>query len=79
MEYIIAKKNENSRKLKEYERLKKKEDESNLDKATAETNQKVEQFLKGENSIISKTSSPFKAGKWLKICTFLIIKNILNA
>ncbi|EFA00996.1 nitric oxide synthase-interacting protein homolog [Tribolium castaneum] len=61
LEYIIAKKNENSRKLKEYERLKKKEDEENLDKATAETNQKVEQFLKGENSIISKPKSYFKS------------------
>ncbi|XP_044272662.1 nitric oxide synthase-interacting protein homolog isoform X2 [Tribolium madens] len=59
LEYIIAKKNENSRKLKEYERLKRKEDEISLDKATAETNQKVERFLKGENSIISKPTSHF--------------------
>lgn len=57
LEYIIAKKNENSRKLKEYERLKRKEDDLNLDKAAAETSRKVDEFLKGENSIVSKGKS----------------------
>jgi nitric oxide synthase-interacting protein len=56
LKYIIAKKNENSHKLKEYERLKKKEADVNFKKAVAETSKKVDQFLKGENSIVSKSS-----------------------
>lgn len=61
LEYIIAKKNENSRKLKEYERLKKEDKESDLNRLTAETDKKVSQFLKGENTIVSKRIDGFKS------------------
>lgn len=59
MQYIITKKNEYSRKLKEYERLKKNEDEALLDKANAESDKKVKHFLKAENNIVSKPIDGF--------------------
>ncbi|RZC10197.1 nitric oxide synthase-interacting protein -like, partial [Asbolus verrucosus] len=58
LQYIITKKNENSRKLKEYERLKKQEDDDNLDKAIAVTNKKINQFLKYESNIVGESSHP---------------------
>lgn len=63
MEYIISKKNEYSRKLKEYEKLKKKEDEENAVKAASEVEKKVTSFLKEENNIVSKPIGGFKPGQ----------------
>ncbi|XP_018570126.1 nitric oxide synthase-interacting protein homolog [Anoplophora glabripennis] len=60
LEYIISKKNEYSRKLKEYEKLKKKEDEENAVKVASEVEKKVTSFLKEENNIVSKPIGGFK-------------------
>lgn len=54
LEYIIRKKNEFNRKLKEFDRLKKKESEEKTRKAAEEVDAKVSQFLKTENNIVSK-------------------------
>lgn len=61
MQYIITKKNEYSRKLKEYERLKKNEEEELLDKTNAETSTKIKNFLESENNIVSKPIDGFKS------------------
>jgi len=61
LEYIIAKKNEYSRKLKEYERLKKKEADELVNKKAEESEKKVQTFLKNENNIISKPIDGFKS------------------
>lgn len=62
LQYIITKKNEHSRKLKEYARLKKKEEEENQVKLNTETNIKVSSFLSAENNIVSKPINGFKPG-----------------
>lgn len=61
LEYIISKKNEHSRKLKEYERLKKKDEEELAVKEATETEKKVQTFLKNENNIVSKPIDGFKS------------------
>lgn len=61
LEYIIAKKNEYSRKLKLYEKLKKKEDEDLALVAANEVETKVKNFLKNENNIVSKPLDGFKS------------------
>lgn len=58
LQYIITKKNEYHRKLKEYERLKKSDEEELLEKASEDTNEKIKNFLKAENNIVS---NPIKA------------------
>jgi len=60
LQYIITKKNEYSRKLKQYDKLKKQEDEELQEKTIAEDNKKVTNFLKGENNIVSKPIDGFK-------------------
>lgn len=45
--------------MKEYERLKKVEQNKELEKTSAETATKVTQFLKVENDIVSKPLQPF--------------------
>lgn len=59
LQYIITKKNEYHRKLKEYERLKKNEEEELLEKASEETDEKIKNFLKAENNIVSKPVNAF--------------------
>ncbi|CAB3376341.1 nitric oxide synthase-interacting protein homolog [Cloeon dipterum] len=60
--YIIAKKNEYSRKLKEYERQKKKE-QSELDAvAEAEKQSKLNKFLKTEKNIVTEPVKAFVSG-----------------
>ncbi|XP_050301613.1 nitric oxide synthase-interacting protein homolog [Anthonomus grandis grandis] len=61
LEYIIAKKNEYSKQLKQYEKMKKKEDEEINNKKTSELEKKVESFLKNENNIVSKPLDGFKS------------------
>lgn len=61
LEYIIAKKNEYSRKLKQYEKLKKKEEEDLALVAAGEVETKVKNFLKNENNIVSKPLDGFKS------------------
>lgn len=73
MEYVIAKKNEYSRKLKEYERLKKKEEEETLEKSASEMNKKIKNFLNSENNIVSK---PFSSGTTNEPSTSASISNM---
>lgn len=60
LEYIISKKNEYSRKLKEYDRLKKKEDEELANKKASEIEAQVQKFVKSESNIVSKPIDGFK-------------------
>lgn len=63
LQYIITKKNEYHRKLKEYERLKKNEEEELLEKASEDTNEKIKNFLKAENNIVSNPVKAFAASE----------------
>lgn len=45
--------------MKEYERLKKSEEEELLEKASEETDEKIRNFLKAENNIVSKPVKAF--------------------
>ncbi|KAK4877540.1 hypothetical protein RN001_010046 [Aquatica leii] len=60
LQYIITKKTEYNRKLKQYEKLKNDEKEEIQAKFTAETNKRICNFLKGENNIVSKPIDGFK-------------------
>lgn len=55
-EYVITKKNEYSRALKEFERLKKKEDKELAELAALEEANKVEKFVKAESNITVKST-----------------------
>ncbi|KRT81329.1 hypothetical protein AMK59_5399, partial [Oryctes borbonicus] len=63
LQYIITKKNEYSRRLKEYEKLKKQDTEETLQKIAAENNKKLADFLKSENNIVTKPINGFKSGQ----------------
>ncbi|GJQ70690.1 hypothetical protein Trydic_g625 [Trypoxylus dichotomus] len=63
LQYIITKKNEYSRKLKEYEKLKKQDTEEMLQKIATENNKKLADFLKSENNIVTKPVNGFKSGQ----------------
>lgn len=60
LQYIITKKTEYNRKLKQYEKLKKQEEEEIQAKFTEQDNKKINTFLKGENNIVSKPIDGFK-------------------
>ncbi|CAG9821786.1 unnamed protein product [Phaedon cochleariae] len=60
LEYVIKKKNEYNRKLKEYERMKTKEIEDDAQKEANEVEEKVSKFLNTENNIVSKPMDGFK-------------------
>lgn len=62
LQYVITKKNEYSRKLKEYDRLKKKEDDEVEAKVLQETGKKVDSFIKRETNIVSKPTDKGEAG-----------------
>ncbi|CAH1112556.1 unnamed protein product [Psylliodes chrysocephalus] len=55
LEYILKKKNDYTRKLKEYEKLKKLEEEKDAQKEAQEVDKKISSFLKDENNIVSKS------------------------
>lgn len=59
LQYIITKKNEYSRKLKAYEKAKKKEDDDEILKATTNTERKIKSFVNSENNIVSKPLNGF--------------------
>ncbi|CAG9772748.1 unnamed protein product [Ceutorhynchus assimilis] len=61
LEYIIAKKNEYSRNLKDYEKLKKKEANDEAAKKATEYEKKVTQFIKNETNIASTKIDGFKS------------------
>lgn len=75
LQYIITKKNEYHRKLKEYERLKKSEEEELLEKASEDTNERIKNFLKAENNIVS---TPIKAFVSNEPSTSTSISNMAN-
>ncbi|CAG9855628.1 unnamed protein product [Phyllotreta striolata] len=55
LEYILKKKSEYARKLKEYEKLSKLEEEKQTQKHTQETEEKISAFHNNENNIVSKS------------------------
>lgn len=61
-QYIITKKNEFSRKLKEYDRLKKKENDEAEAMIMEETGKKVQSFIRRETNIVSKQNDAAEAG-----------------
>lgn len=61
LEYIITKKNEICRKLKEYEKQKKKEEAELAELAAAEKESKLNNFLKTEKNIVSTPVNAFKS------------------
>ncbi|KAI5730330.1 hypothetical protein M8J76_012496 [Diaphorina citri] len=63
LEYYITKKNEASRKLKEFEKQKKKDDDQLTELANAEKQSKVNSFLKSERNIYSTSASPAGSSK----------------
>lgn len=63
LEYIIAKKVEYSKKLKQFEKLKKKEQDDAANKIAGDMEKRVTTFLKNENNIVSKPLDGFKAGE----------------
>lgn len=64
LQYIITKKNEYSRKLKEFEKLKKKEGEELQTKHIVEGDRRVSKFVVAENNIVSKPIDGFKPGEY---------------
>ncbi|XP_014239412.1 nitric oxide synthase-interacting protein homolog [Cimex lectularius] len=63
LQYIISKKNEISRKMKEYEKQKKKEETELAELADAEWQSKVENFLKTEKNIVSSSHTSLSKDK----------------
>lgn len=72
LEYIIKKKNEYSRQLKEYERLKKCEEDENALEVSKIFDNKVKTFLKTENNIVSKFTANNSAGNQIYLNTFTL-------
>ncbi|BES99900.1 Nitric oxide synthase interacting protein [Nesidiocoris tenuis] len=56
LQYIITKKNENSRKLKEFEKQKKKEEDELAELAEAERQTRISNFQKTESNIMSSSA-----------------------
>lgn len=56
LQYIITKKNEYTRKLKEYERQSKKEEDELAEIAAAEKQANLEKFMNDEKNISSKST-----------------------
>lgn len=57
LEYILTKKREYSRKLKEYEKQKQKKEEQSQEQTVNEELKKLQNFLKGEKTIVSNGSN----------------------
>jgi len=55
LEYILTKKREYARQLKEYEKQKQKDEEESQEKTANEELQKLQTFLKGERNIVSQS------------------------
>lgn len=60
MQYIITKKNEYSRKLKEYERQKRMEDSEVAENNAAEEQKKLQKFINTEHNIVGSLLSKSK-------------------
>lgn len=63
LEYIVIKKNEISRKHKEYEKQRRKEEVELAQLAAAEKQSKLNNFLSTEKNIVSAPVNAFKSGK----------------
>jgi nitric oxide synthase-interacting protein len=70
LEYIITKKNEGSRKMKEFEKQKRTETEELAALAQAERNDQVKKFVKQESNIILPSSLNQKSRHWLSCHVF---------
>ncbi|XP_076170132.1 nitric oxide synthase-interacting protein homolog [Ptiloglossa arizonensis] len=57
LEYVLTKKKEYIRKLKEYEKQKQQQEEKFREKTANEELQKLQKFLKGEKNIVSRSQS----------------------
>ena len=57
LEYVLTKKKEYARKLKEYEKQKQQEQEQSNEKTANEELQKLQKFLKGEKNIVSRSQT----------------------
>ncbi|XP_017889710.1 nitric oxide synthase-interacting protein homolog [Ceratina calcarata] len=57
LEYVLTKKKEYARKLKEYEKQKQQEQEQSNEKTANEELQKLQNFLKGEKTIVSRSQT----------------------
>ncbi|CAD1472401.1 unnamed protein product, partial [Heterotrigona itama] len=55
LEYVLTKKKEYGRKLKEYEKQKQQEQEQSNERSANEELQKLQKFLKGEKNIVSRS------------------------
>ncbi|KAK9299236.1 hypothetical protein QLX08_007683 [Tetragonisca angustula] len=55
LEYVLTKKKEYARKLKEYEKQKQQEQEQSNEKSANEELQKLQKFLRGEKNIVSRS------------------------
>lgn len=60
LEYVLTKKKEYARKLKEYEKQKQQEEEQSNEKSANEELQKLQNFLKGEKNIVSRSQTVAK-------------------
>ncbi|XP_003691086.1 nitric oxide synthase-interacting protein homolog [Apis florea] len=60
LEYVLTKKKEYARKLKEYEKQKQQEEEQSNEKSANEELQKLQNFLKGEKNIVSRSQTVTK-------------------
>jgi len=63
LQYIITKKNENSRKMKEYEKQKKKEETDVADIVAAEKADHVSKFVKQESDITVRSTFDIKSNR----------------
>lgn len=61
LQYIITKKNEYSRKLKEYERQKRMEDSEIAETNAAEEQKKLQKFINTEHNIVGSVLSKYDA------------------
>lgn len=57
LEYVLTKKKEYARKMKEYEKQKQREEEQSNEKTANEELQKLQNFLKGEKTIVSRSQT----------------------
>lgn len=62
LEYVLTKKREYARKLKEYEKQKQQEEEQSNEKTANEELQKLQNFLKAEKNIVSRSKNATDGG-----------------
>lgn len=79
LEYYITKKNEASRKMKEFEKQKRKDDDQITELVNAEKQSKVNSFLRSERNICSTSASPLiGSASSSKASTSTSVSNMVN-